>query len=55
MWREAKSMLKKINGTSDEMLPRHLDEFMWRQLRGKTGEESFSSILTDISEWFIVE
>ena len=51
MWCEAKRRLKTMNGTNDAMLPGHLDEFMWRQSRGKTGKEAFNNILNDLAEW----
>jgi hypothetical protein len=52
MWCDAKRRLKSMNGTTDDMLPGHLDEFMWRQSRGKTGTEASNSILQTIAEWY---
>ena len=35
-WKNAKMRFKKMNGTRRNMVPGYLDEFMWRQLCGKT-------------------
>jgi transposase-like protein len=54
MWCEAKRRFKKMNGTTDEMLPGHLDEFMWRQRRGKTAQEAMYHLIEDIATWYSV-
>ena len=54
MWKNAKQQFKRMSGTSENLLPSYLEEFMWRQLRGKTAVESFDNILTDIAEWYKV-
>ena len=54
MWCDCKRRLKQMNGTTSEMLPTHLDEFMWRQFRGKTVEMAFNNILDDMSRWYVV-
>ena len=51
-WKNAKRRLKTMAGTSTVMLPSHLDEFMWRQLRGRSGAEAFANIMDDISEQY---
>ena len=38
-------------GTSTDMLPSYLDEFMWRQ---RFGQNAFDNILVHIAEWFPV-
>jgi hypothetical protein len=52
MWCEAKRRLKMMNGTIDDFLPGHLDEFIWRQARGRTSVEAFDSLLADIASWY---
>lgn len=51
-WKNMKMKLKQMHGTRVELLPSHLDEFMWRQLRGPNGAEAFVNILGDIAEQF---
>lgn len=53
-WKECKQKLKRMNGVPRESLPSYLDEFMWRQIRGKKGNEAFDRLLEDISNWYIV-
>ena len=53
-WREVKQKMKRMCGMSEEALPGYLDEFLWRQLRGKTPDEAFDNILNDIWEWYPV-
>ena len=48
MWKEVKQKFKQLNGTTASLLPSHLDEFMWRQLRGKTFNDAFNNILQEI-------
>ena len=48
-WKNMKRKLKAMSGTNTNMLPSHLDEFMWRQLRG---EDAFVHILQDIAEQY---
>jgi hypothetical protein len=46
--------MKAMNGTCDDLLQSHLDEFLWRQRRGINGKNAFDNILFDISTWYIV-
>ncbi len=46
MWKRAKASLKAMNGTLDEWIPAHLDEFLWRQ---RFGEDPFNILLLHIS------
>ena len=44
--------LKQMCGTSRSMLPSRLDEFMWRQVRGRTNQDAFNNIFIDIAEQY---
>lgn len=54
MWCEAKRQLKRMNGTNDDMLPGHMDEFMWRGLRGRDAWMASTNLLNDIASWYRV-
>ncbi|KAI8784608.1 hypothetical protein BgiMline_009022 [Biomphalaria glabrata] len=54
MWKSMKQKLKRMSGTSDDLLQSHIDEFLWRQRRGKTGNDAFNNILEDISSFYPV-
>ena len=54
MWNNAKRKLKKMCGTTTDMLPGYLDTFMWKQQYGKTADMCFDSILLHISERYPV-
>lgn len=58
-WKSAKSAFKRMNGTSSEMIPSHLDEFLFRdrlkkQLNqgGPCHWEVFLKILESIAMWY---
>ena len=53
MWGRCKKKFKQMHGTSEEMVPAYLDEFMWRQRFGKTADECFNNILNHISEFYV--
>lgn len=52
MWNNCKRKFKQMSGTSDALLPGHLDEFIWRQRFGRTEDAAFDNILAHISEWY---
>ena len=52
MWKNCKSKFKSMNGCHSSMLSGHLDEFMWRQQRGRTHAAAFENLLRAISEWY---
>jgi transposase-like protein len=54
LWKHAKKKLKMVNGSSENLMPSYLDEFSWRQLRGKKQSDAFNNILVDISLWYVV-
>lgn len=53
-WKNAKQKIKLMCGTTDGMLPSHLDEFLWRQRNGKITFEIFNNLLTQISQYYPV-
>ena len=48
-WSRAKAKLKRMHGTSDDLLPSYLDEYMWRERHGRTTMRAFDNICGDIS------
>ena len=52
IWKTCKSKFKSMNGVHSSMLSGYLDEFMWRQRRGRTHIAAFGNIFADISEWY---
>ena len=51
-WKNAKRRFKAMSGTNQEMLPGHLDEFMWRQKNGKTPQAAFNSIIEHLAHYY---
>ncbi|XP_029653503.1 uncharacterized protein LOC115226631 [Octopus sinensis] len=51
-WRRAKQCFKNIMGRDTEMVESYLNEFLWREQYGRTGNECFENILKHISEKF---
>ena len=51
-WNVAKRCLKAMSGTTEEMLPNYLDQFMWENRYG--GEDCFDNILLHIAESYPV-
>lgn len=43
-----------MKGVHSHQLPSYLDEFMWRERYGATREQTFDSILVDISLQYVV-
>jgi hypothetical protein len=52
MWCEAKKHFKAMNGTVDNMIPGYLDEFMWRQLRGRNPANAIQNMFEGIAFWY---
>jgi hypothetical protein len=50
---KAKQKFKEMKGVSSHLLPSYLDERMWRDRWGTTGDNAFTNILIHISEQFI--
>ena len=48
-WSGAKGKLKRMHGTSDDLLLSYLDEYMWREQHGRTITRAFDNICGDIS------
>ena len=53
-WNRAKLRLKKMKGVSEQQLPSHLDEFMWRERFGQTRPDAFNNIIRDIARQYPV-
>ena len=51
-WNRTKIKLKKMKGVSENQLPSHLDEFMWRERYGQTHAIAFYSIIDEISRQY---
>ena len=49
MWSRAKRRFKIMNGTSTELIPSFLDEFMWRDRYGSTTSIAFDNLPDDIA------
>ena len=54
MWRNCENKFKKMLGVQSTTVESHIDEFMWRQRRGKTALDAFHNILDDIADWYVV-
>ena len=44
-WNRVKTKLKRMKGVHGNQLPSHLDEFMWRERFGKTGNDALLNII----------
>jgi hypothetical protein len=53
-WAKAKQKFKEMKGVSSHLLPSYLDERMWRDRWGTTGDNAFTNILIHISEQYPV-
>ena len=53
-WNKRKIRFKAMKGCHANMLPSYIDEFMWRELRGKTASEAVSHIIEDIAQQYPV-
>lgn len=51
-WKNAKRRFKSMAGVHTTTLESHLDEFLWRELFGKTGEQALNNILLHLSQWY---
>lgn len=53
-WKNCKKKNKEMCGTSHDMLPSYLDEYMWRQVYGKKTIAAFNNLLEQISNFYPV-
>ncbi|KAK3787569.1 hypothetical protein RRG08_025900 [Elysia crispata] len=51
-WKNCKRRFKAMSTTSQDMLPGHLDEFMWRQFNGKTPQAAFNNIIDQLAHYY---
>eukprot|EP00106_Octopus_bimaculoides_P008966 XP_014776408.1 PREDICTED: uncharacterized protein LOC106873531 [Octopus bimaculoides] len=49
-WKNAKRHFKHMMGEQTDMIESYLDEFLWREQYGKTGNECFENIFKHLSE-----
>ena len=49
-----KTKLKRMKGCDGDQLPSYLDEFMWRERYGKTGNEALQNIMRHIARQYPV-
>ena len=49
MWSRVKRKFKIMNGTSTELIPSYLDEFMWRERYGSITSTAYDNLLDDIA------
>jgi len=52
MWMRAKRKIRRQFGTSDELFPSYLAEFLWRQIF--PDPQTFSGLLTSVAEMYVV-
>lgn len=50
-WQRCKRKLKRMYGANREMLPSHIDEFLWRERHGKTVKERWENTLKLLSKY----
>ncbi|RUS71010.1 hypothetical protein EGW08_021232 [Elysia chlorotica] len=53
-WKNCKRRFKSMLEVHREHLSSHLDEFMWRELHGKTPQEALQNIMLHLSQWYPV-
>ena len=53
-WKNCKRRFKCMLGVHQTRLASHLDEFMWRQLHGKTHQEALQHIGQHLAQWYPV-
>ena len=44
-WNRSKTKVKRMKGCHQQMLPSHLDKFMWREKHGRTASQALNSII----------
>ncbi|KHN82525.1 hypothetical protein Tcan_15286 [Toxocara canis] len=47
-WNKCEDRFKVVAGNQSAQLAAHLNEFRWREIRGRSGEEAFQNIIIDI-------
>ncbi|GFO01221.1 hypothetical protein PoB_002772600 [Plakobranchus ocellatus] len=55
MWKNCKQSFKQMCGVQNSTLESHLDEFMWRQINGRTPDETLNNLLQHLSQWYPVQ
>ena len=53
-WKNCKRRFKCMQGVHQRHLASHLDEFMWRELHGKSHQEALHHIIEHLAQWYPV-
>ncbi|GFO02864.1 hypothetical protein PoB_002936900 [Plakobranchus ocellatus] len=51
-WKNCKRRFEHMARVQNSTLEGHLDEFLWRETFGKSGQEALTNILNQLSQWF---
>ena len=54
-WNRVKVKLKHMRGCHAQQIPGYLDEFMWRERHGRTGQAAFTGIIGDIAQQYPID
>lgn len=49
-WAQLKTYLRRLGVLSSQLLPEHIDQFMWKQHFGPTTADRYKNIITHITE-----
>lgn len=52
LWKNCKKTFKEMCGVHNSTLESHLDEFMWRQIHGRTPQDCLNNLLLHLSQWY---
>ena len=53
-WNRVKTKFKRMKGLHSHQLPSYLDEFMWRERKGKTHQDAIAEIMEEIASQYPV-
>ena len=53
-WNRVKGKLKRMKGCHAHQISSYLDEFMWRERHGRTGNAAMRNIMTEIAQQYQV-
>ncbi|GFO38779.1 hypothetical protein PoB_006528400 [Plakobranchus ocellatus] len=51
-WKNCMRRFKFMCGVQNSTLDSHLDEFLWRELHGKTGPDTLDNICRHLAQWY---
>lgn len=52
LWVQLKGKFTKMGGVHSDSIESYLEEYMWRQMRGRTPTDAYNSIFEDIAHFF---